>query len=212
MATVPPQNKICHCFLFPPFYLPWSDGQDAIILIFWCWVLSQLAHSPLSPSFWGEKRGGLFSSFSLSAIRVVPAACLRLLIFLPAILTPACDSSSPGFCPMHSAYKISTGWWYTALFYSFSNLELVSCSMFGSNCCYLTHIQVSQKTGEVVLYSHFFKNFPHFVVIHTVKGFSVVDEAEVRCFTGIPLLSLWSNKCWQFDQECGLSISISNIP
>ena len=40
-------------------------------------------------------------------------------------------------------------------------------------------IQVSQEAGKVVLYSHLFKNFPQFVVIHTVKSFSVASEAEV---------------------------------
>ena len=42
----------------------------------------------------------------------------------------------------------------------------------------MTHIQVSQETDKVVWYSHL-KNFPQFVVIHTVKGFSVVNEADV---------------------------------
>ena len=54
--------------------------------------------------------------------------------------------------------------------------------MSGSNCCFLTHIQVSQETGKVVWYSHLFKNFPQFVVIHRVKGFSMVSEAEVYIF------------------------------
>ena len=54
--------------------------------------------------------------------------------------------------------------------------------MSGSNCCFLIHIQVSQEIGKMVWYSHFFKNFPQFVVIHTVKGFSVVNEAEVDVF------------------------------
>ena len=61
--------------------------------------------------------------------------------------------------------------------YSFTNFEPVHCSMSSSNCCFLTYI--SQETGEVVWYSHLFKNFPQFVVIHTVKGFSVVREADV---------------------------------
>jgi len=43
---------------------------------------------------------------SLSAIRVVSAACLRLLIFLPATLIPACASSSPAFLIMYPAYKL----------------------------------------------------------------------------------------------------------
>ena len=47
------------------------------------------------------------------------------------------------------------------------------------NCCFLTYIQISQEAGKVVWYSHLFKNFPRFVVIHTVKGFSIVNEAEV---------------------------------
>ena len=55
-----------------------------------------------------------------------------------------------------------------------------------SNCCFLTHIQVSQETDKVVWYSHFFKNFPQFVVIYTVKGFSIVSE-EVDVFSGILL-------------------------
>ena len=54
--------------------------------------------------------------------------------------------------------------------------------MSGFNCCFLTCIQVSQEAGKVVWYSHLFKNFPQFVVIHTVKGFSVVNKAEVDVF------------------------------
>ena len=65
-----------------------------------------------------------------------------------------------------------------SLWYTFPSLEPVSCSMSGSNYCFLTCIQVSQEAGKVIWYSHLFKNFPHFVVIHTVKGFSVVNEAE----------------------------------
>ena len=70
--------------------------------------------------------------------------------------------------------------------YSFPNLEPVHCFMSGSNCCFLTHIQVSQETGQVVCYSHLLKNFPQFVVIHIVKGFSIVNEAEVDVFLKLP--------------------------
>ena len=66
--------------------------------------------------------------------------------------------------------------------YSFSNLEPVCCSVSSSNCCFLTCIQISQEAGQVLWYSHLLKNFPQFVVIHTVKGFSVVNEAEVDVF------------------------------
>ena len=51
-----------------------------------------------------------------------------------------------------------------------------------SNSCFLTCIQISQEAGQVVWYSHLFKNFPQFVVIHTVKGFGVVNKAEVDVF------------------------------
>ena len=71
--------------------------------------------------------------------------------------------------------------------------------MSDSNCCFLIWIQVLQEAGKVVWYPHVFKNFPQFVVIHTVKGFSVVQEAEMDVISGIPLFSLWSNGCWQFD-------------
>ena len=54
--------------------------------------------------------------------------------------------------------------------------------MSGSNCCFLTCIQVSQEAGKVVWYSHLFQNFPRFIMIHTVKGFSLVNEAEVDVF------------------------------
>ena len=54
--------------------------------------------------------------------------------------------------------------------------------MSSSNCCFLTCIQISQEAVNVVWYSHIFKNFPQFVVIHTVKGFSVINEAEVDIF------------------------------
>ena len=54
--------------------------------------------------------------------------------------------------------------------------------MLGSNCCFLTCIQISQEAGQVVWYSHLFKDFPQFVVIHTVKGFGIVDKAEVDVF------------------------------
>ena len=70
--------------------------------------------------------------------------------------------------------------------------------MSGSNFCFLTCIQISQEAGKAVWYSHLFNSFPQFVVIHTIKGFSVINEAEVDIFSGTPLLSLWSNKCWQF--------------
>ena len=96
------ENKVCHCFHCFPKYLrdvmeqmPWSS-------FFECWNLSQLF--PLS-SFTFIKR--LLSSSSLSAIRVVSSTYLRLLMFVLAILIPACDSPSPAFHIMYSAYKLN---------------------------------------------------------------------------------------------------------
>ena len=53
-----------------------------------------------------------------------------------------------------------------------------------SNCCFLTCIQISQEAGQVVWYSHLVQNFPQFFVIHTVKGFGIVNKAEIDVFSG----------------------------
>ena len=66
--------------------------------------------------------------------------------------------------------------------YSFSYLEPVCCSMSSSNCCFLTCIQVSQEAGQVVWDPHLFQNFPPFIVIHTVKGFDIVNKADIDIF------------------------------
>ena len=88
---------------------------------------------------------------------------------------------------------------YTTLMYSSPNLEPVLCFMSSSNCGLLTYIQISQEAGKAVWYSHVLENFPKFVVIHTVKGFNVVSEAEYMLFSGILLLFLLSDRCLEFD-------------
>ena len=55
-------------------------------------------------------------------------------------------------------------------------------SMSSCNCCFLTCIQVSQETGQVVWYAHLLKNFPQFIVIHTVKGSCIVNKTEIDIF------------------------------
>ena len=60
--------------------------------------------------------------------------------------------------------------------------------MSSSNCCFFTCIQISQEAGQVVWYSHLFKNFPQFVVIHTVKGFGIVNKTEVDVFLELSCL------------------------
>ena len=54
--------------------------------------------------------------------------------------------------------------------------------MSSSNCCFLTCLQVSQKAGQVVWYSHLFQNFPQFIVSHTVKGFGIINKAEIDVY------------------------------
>ena len=96
-----------------------------------------------------------------SPVNVVPSAYLRLLILLPGIMIPAWSSSSPAFCMIYSAFKLNKQCdnmqsWH--LPFPIWNQSVTS----GSNCCFLTCIQVSQEAGKVVWYSHLFKNFPHF--------------------------------------------------
>ena len=86
--------------------------------------------------------------------------------------------------------------------------------MSGSNCCFLTCIQISQEAGQVVWYSHLFQNFPQFVVIHMVKGFGIINKAEIdvlrnSCFfddpadvgnliSGSSTFSKSSSNIWKF--------------
>ena len=69
--------------------------------------------------------------------------------------------------------------------------------MSGSNCCFLTCIQISQEAGEVIWYSYLLKNFSQFVVIHTVKGFGIVNKAERDVFLE---LSLFQMIQWMFER------------
>ena len=113
---------------------------------------------PLS-SFTFIKR--LFKTFLFYAIRVVSSAYLSLLIFLPPILIPAYDSSSLAFHMIYSACKlIKQGDNIQPCCTPFPVLNQSVVSCLNSNCCFLTHIQVSQETGKVVFYSDIFKNFP----------------------------------------------------
>ena len=73
--------------------------------------------------------------------------------------------------------------------YSFPNLETVCCSMSSSNCCFLTCTQIYNEVSKVVWYSHHSKNFPQFIVIHTVKGFHVVNKVNVDVFLELSCFS-----------------------
>ena len=113
---------------------------------------------------------------------MVSSAYLRLLIFLSAVLTPACALSSLAFLMIYSACKLNKqgdNIQPECTPFPLWNQSVVPRSFL---TCFLTCIQVSQEAGQVVWYSHLFQNFPQFVVIHTVKGFSVVNEEEIDVF------------------------------
>ena len=85
------------------------------------------------------------------------------------------------------------------LSYFFPNLKSVTCFRSRFNCCLFICIHVPQETDKVVWYSHLFKNFPQFVVIHTIKSFDIINEAEVNVFIEFPwfshdpqMLAIWS--------------------
>ena len=116
----------------------------------------------------------------------------------------------------------------SALMYSFPNLEPVPYSMSGSNCCFFTCIQISQEAGQVVWYSHLFQNFPQFLVIHTIKGFSIVNESEIDLFlkfswffydsmpvcnliSGTSAFSKTSLNIWKFSVHILLKPSLENF-
>ena len=96
------ENKICCCFHFSPFICCEMMGLDVMILVF---LMLSFKPAFSFSSFTLIKKP--FSYSSLSAIRVVSSAYLRLLIFLPVMLIPACDSSSPAFHMMYSVYKLN---------------------------------------------------------------------------------------------------------
>ena len=175
VISEPKKIKSATVFIVSPSICHEVMGLDAMILIFW--MLSFKPAFSLS-SFTFIKR--LFSSFLLSAIRVVSSAYLRLLIFLPVVLIIACASSSLAFHAIYSAYKLNNQGdniqpgctpfpiWNQFQLQSFQwifridfLLEPVpNFSMPSSNCCFMICIQISQEAGQVVWYSHLFQNFP----------------------------------------------------
>ena len=74
--------------------------------------------------------------------------------------------------------------------YSFPNLEQFYSSLSSSNPCFLICIQISQEAGQVICYFHLLKKFPQFVMIYTVKGFGIVNKAEVDVDVKPPLFRI----------------------
>ena len=143
-------------------------GPDAMIFIFWMLNFKPTFPSPLSLS------SRDFSSSSLSAkgwchLHMWGYWYFSWQSWFQLVIHPAWHFAG---CTLHIS-EINR-----VTIYSFPNLEPVYCSMSGSNCCFLICLQMSQEAGKVVWYSHLSKNFPQFDVIHTVKGFSVVNEVK----------------------------------
>ena len=123
----------------------------------------------------------LFSSSSLSAVRVVSSTYLKLLVFPLAVLIPAYDSSSLAFHIMYSAYNLNKQGTIYSLEVLLSQLEPACSSMSGSCYCFFLHTGFSRgRSGGLVFPS--LKSFSQFLVIHTVKGFGIVNKAEVDVF------------------------------
>ena len=168
-----PKNKVSRFPLFPHLFAMKCWDQKPWSSFFECRVLSQLFH------FHQE---ALYSSSSLSAIRVVSSAYLRLLIFLPAILIPACALSSPAFHMMYSAYKLNKQGdnmqpWCTP--FPIWNQSFVPCPVWtvASWPMYRFLRRQVRWSGISISWRVF-----QFVVIHTVKGCGVISEAEVDVF------------------------------
>ena len=100
--------------------------------------------------------------------------------------------------------------------------------MSSSNCCFLICIQISQEKGQVVWCSHLLKNFPQFIVIRTVKGFGIVNTAEIdvslelSCFfrdpanagnliSGSSAFSKTSLNIWKFTVHVLLKTGLENF-
>ena len=156
----------------------------AMIFIFECWILSQFFHSPRSLSPRGSSAPLRILLLGWCHLHIWGYWYFSLQSWVQLVLHPVWYFAR---CTLHTK---QAGWQYTVVMHSFPNLEPVCRSKSGSNCCFLPCIQVSQEAGKVVWYSHLLKNFPQFVVIHTVKGFSVVNEADVflklSCFFDDP--------------------------
>ena len=171
------------------------------------WATS-LTHFPLIKN--------LFCSPLLSAIRGLSSVYLRLLLFLLEILIPACASSSPGFLMMYSAYKLNKqGDNIQPCFTPFPilNQSIVPCQILSVASWPVYRFLRRQVRWSGIPIS---KNFPQFFVIHIVKGFSVVNEAEVDgfffwnslAFSMIQwLLAIWSLVSLPFLNPAGMSQS-----
>ena len=166
-------------------------GPDAMILVSECWALSQL----FLP-FTFVKR--LYSSSLLSAIRAVSSEYLRLLIFLLAILIPACASSSPAFLMMFSAYKLNKQGdniqpWHTPFPIWIQSVPCLILTVASWPAYRFLKRQVRWSSIPISL------RIFHSLLWSTQSKALDSQWNRSRCFSGILLLFWWSNVCWQFD-------------
>ena len=167
---------------------------NAMILVFW-----MLSFKPtfLLSSLTFIKR--LFSSSSLSAIRMVLSAYMRLLIFLPAILIPACASSSLAFRKMYSAYKLNNQgdnmqpWRIPFPIWNQSVVPYPVLTVASWGAYRFLRRQV--RWSDISISFRIFQ----FVVTHTVKGFSIIKEAKVDDFLEFSCLSYDPTDVRKFD-------------
>ena len=177
----PPKIKSATIYIAPPSICHEVMGPDAMILVFW--MLSFKPTFSLS-SFTFIKR--LFSFSLLSAIRVVSSAYLRLLIFLPAILIPACASCSPAFLIMYSAYKLNKPGGNIqprCTPFPIWNQSVVPCPLLtvASWPAYRFLKRQVRWSGTALSWRIF-----HSLLWSTVKGFGIVNRAGIDVF-----LELW---------------------
>ena len=167
-----PSPSICHEV----------TGLDAMILVILIFSF-KLALSLSSLNL--IKR--LFSSFLLSAFRVVSSTYLGLLILLLPILMPVCNSSNPAFLMMCSAYRLNKqGDSRQPSRTPFSILKLSVVPYRVLTVASWPTYKFLRREVRCSVIPTSFKGFPQFIMIHTVKGFSTVDETEGRCFSEIP--------------------------
>ena len=152
-------------------------GPDAMILVFWMLSFKPTFHSPLSLS----SKGSLVLLHFLP-LRVVSSAYLRLLIFLPANFIPACASSSPAFLMRYSAYKLNKQGdniqlWHTP--FPVWNQSVVPCPVLtvASWPAYRFLRRQVRWSGTPISFRIF-----QFIVIYTVKGFGIINKAEIDVF------------------------------
>ena len=119
------------------------------------------------------------------ARRVWTQKCLRSFNVFSKQPPMETSAQTQAFSSTHTltqSYQFSSAQFSCSVVSSSLRPHGAQCPMFSSNCCFMTCIQISQEAGQVVWYSHLFQNFPQFIVIHTVKGFVIVNKAEIDVF------------------------------